>query len=169
MPNKILIIGCCGSGKSTLAKKVQVRTGLPLIHLDKEYHKPNWERPQKAEWQQKVAELCAQDKWIMDGNYISSMPVRMEKADTVIFLDMNRVKCLTRAIYRVFQTSKRHRSDMAEGCNERHDMEFYQFIWNFHKTTRPRIYQLLEEHKELIIFILKRNRDIKTYLDTLNQ
>ena len=100
----------------------------------------------------------------MDGNYISSMQIRMDYADTLIWLDISRVKCLVRAIRRVLIPSKKHRSDMGEGCNERHDFEFYRFIWNFNKTTRPRILQLLEEHKDMNIVILKNSRDIRRFL-----
>ena len=49
MLERIMIIGCCGSGKSTLSKSIYQITGLPLIHLDKEYFKPNWEKPSKDE------------------------------------------------------------------------------------------------------------------------
>lgn len=166
MFERIMIIGCCGSGKSTLSKSIQEITGLPLIHLDKEYYKPNWEKPLKDEWDKKILELCQKEKWIMDGNYISSMHIRMNYADTLIWLDMNRTKCLYRAILRAIMPSKRHRSDMGLGCNERHDIEFYQFIWNFNKITKPRIIQLLEQHKDIKVIILKNSRDIRNFINT---
>ena len=51
MPNKIMIIGCFGSSKSTLSKKYRIKPNY-LIHLDKEYYKPNWEKPTNNEWKQ---------------------------------------------------------------------------------------------------------------------
>ncbi|WP_455616417.1 hypothetical protein [Eisenbergiella sp.] len=57
MDKKFLVIGCCGAGKSTLAKKMQERTGLPLIHLDHEYYRPGWVKPKRAEWEEKVRQL----------------------------------------------------------------------------------------------------------------
>ena len=164
MSEKIIIIGCCGSGKSTLSKSIQEKTGLPLFHLDKEYYKPNWEKPTKDEWDKKILELCQKEQWIMDGNYISSMHIRMDYADSLIWLDINRAKCLYRAILRAIIPSKKHRSDMGDGCDERHDVEFYRFIWNFNKTTRPRILQLIEEHKDMNVIILKNNRDLRGFL-----
>lgn len=164
MPERIMIIGCCGSGKSTISKSIKEITGLPIIHLDKEYHKPNWERPANDEWYNKILELCQKDQWIMDGNYISTMHIRIEYADTLIWLDINRVKCLFRAVLRAIRPSQKHRSDMGEGCNERHDLEFYRFIWNFNKTTRPRILRLIEEHKDKKVIIIKNKRDIRKFL-----
>jgi adenylate kinase family enzyme len=69
MKDKILVIGCCGAGKTKLAKQIAETTKLPLIHLDKEYYKPNWERPFEEDWKRKVIELVSAPRWIMDGNY----------------------------------------------------------------------------------------------------
>jgi adenylate kinase family enzyme len=167
MANRIMIIGCCGSGKSTLAKRLAEHTGLPLIHLDREYYKPNWEKPEKEVWNQKILNLCNESKWIMDGNYISSMDVRMQFADTIIWLDINRYKCIYRAIKRVILPHTRQRTDMGEGCTERHDLEFYRFIWEFNKTVKPRIIELLKLYSDKNIIILKNNKDIKSYLNML--
>jgi adenylate kinase family enzyme len=142
-------------------------TGLPLYHLDREYYKPGWVKPTSEVWKQKILELCEKSQWIIDGNYISSLETRMQYADLLILLDVNRVKCLYRAVMRAVLPSKKHRSDMAEGCNERHDKEFYHFIWNFNKTTRPRIMQLIDEHKELEVVILRNNREIRKYLNQI--
>ncbi|MDF2540444.1 MAG: topology modulation protein [Herbinix sp.] len=167
MPNKIMIIGCCGSGKSTLSKKLHEKTRLPLVHLDREYYKPNWVKPTSDEWKAKVLAICNRDQWIMDGNYISSMETRMQYAEQIIWLDVNRITCLYRAFIRAVLPSKKHRSDMGEGCDERHDLEFYRFIWDFHKTTRPQISHLLKNCKESNAVILKNKRDIKEYLSKL--
>ena len=66
---RILVIGCCGSGKSTFSKKLHKILKLPLIHLDKYYHKPNWEEPELVEWKKTVFFLSQKPLWIMDGNY----------------------------------------------------------------------------------------------------
>lgn len=168
MVKKILIIGCCGSGKSTLSKKLEEITNLPVIHLDKEYYKPNWEKPAKGEWDRKVLDLCNKEQWIMDGNYISSMEIRARYAEMIIWLDINRVLCLYRAILRAILPSKRHRSDMGEGCEERHDYSFYLFIWNFYKTTRPRIKQLIDSHQDIDIRIVRNKREMKYLLEEFN-
>ena len=52
MDKKFLVIGCCGVGTSTLAKKMQKRTGLPLIHLVDEYCRPGWVKPELKEFKE---------------------------------------------------------------------------------------------------------------------
>lgn len=52
MDKKFLVIGCCGAGKSTLAKKMQERTGLPLIHLNHEYYRLGWVKPELKEFKE---------------------------------------------------------------------------------------------------------------------
>ncbi len=166
IPERILIIGCCGSGKSTLAKRIYNKTKLPLIHLDKLYYKPEWQRTPQTEWEKVVCNLCKTDKWIMDGNYISSLPIRIKEAELIIFLDINRWLCLYRAILRS-SISEQQRSDMADGCIERHSLELYRFIWTFNKIIRPRIYGVLEQHEDKKIYILKSRQDINQFLETL--
>ena len=39
--NKILVLGCSGSGKSTFSRELAARTGLPLIHLDNIWWRPD--------------------------------------------------------------------------------------------------------------------------------
>ena len=89
-----MIIGCSGSGKSTLARKLADLTGLPLIHLDREYWRPGWVEPDKLEWLAAVRAVAARPRWIIDGNYSASLGIRVAAADTVIFLDFPRWVCL---------------------------------------------------------------------------
>ncbi|MBZ9687389.1 AAA family ATPase [Clostridium estertheticum] len=164
---KIMIIGCCGSGKSTLAKQLAHCVDLPLIHLDREYYKPNWEKPTKNEWEEKVQSLISKIEWIMDGNYYNTLNMRMEQADTVIFLDINKFSCAFRVIQRACFSKESMRSDMGHGCHERFDMDFFRFVWNFDRTMRPRIYALLKNYSQLNIIVLKSSRDIKKFISEL--
>ena len=95
---RILVIGCCGAGKSTLSKKLEKILELPLIHLDRYYHKPNWEEPEKEDWEKVLRKLVKQKKWIMDGNYAESFHIRIPRADTIIYLDYSSIKCCFRVI-----------------------------------------------------------------------
>jgi adenylate kinase family enzyme len=42
---RVLVIGISGAGKSTFAQALADKTGLPLIHLDKEFWRPGWKMP----------------------------------------------------------------------------------------------------------------------------
>lgn len=71
--NKIIVIGNCGSGKSYVSKQLSNIMGLPLIHLDNEFWKPNWVATDKEEWLKKQHQFIEKDKWIIDGNYNSTL------------------------------------------------------------------------------------------------
>jgi hypothetical protein len=97
---RILILGCPGSGKSTLAQQVQRACGLPLVHLDDEYWGSGWSRPSTAEWIRRQELLTARPQWIIDGNYLPTVPLRAAHADLVVVLDTATAVCLTRAVRR---------------------------------------------------------------------
>src|SRR5690348_1067898 len=63
--NRVLIIGSPGSGKSTLATELLRRTGLPLVHLDREYWRSGWVETPQDEWRERVAEIVAGERWII--------------------------------------------------------------------------------------------------------
>lgn len=134
---KIAIIGCCGSGKSTFSCKLSTELNLPLYHLDKLYWKPGWTKTPSEQWVEIQTSLCKNKQWIIDGNYKSTLDIRLDACDTVIFLDVNRFICIYRALKRTL-TSKT-RPDMAEGCEERFNLEFIKFIWDFPNNARPDI------------------------------
>lgn len=156
--SKILIVGCCGAGKTYLAHELARKTGLPLIHFDKEYYGPNWQRPAPEAWQTKVKTLTAQPQWIMDGNYYSTLEMRLNFADTVIFVDAKRPVCLFRVLKRVFSVKHRKREDMAAGCRERLDWELLKYVWRFPQNMRPRILTLLNAGKSNIIILRNRQQ-----------
>ena len=89
---RILIIGCGGSGKSTLARELGSRTGLPVMHLDQIWWKPgSWEHLSQEEFDEQLETLLNQPQWIMDGNFDRTLEKRLEKCDTVLYLDYNRL------------------------------------------------------------------------------
>lgn len=165
---RVLIIGCCGAGKSTLARKLHELTDLPLTHLDQEYFFPGWEEPSKADWEQKVVQLVERPSWIIDGNYGSSMDLRIPKADTIIFMDFPRWTCLFRVMKRVVTQYGKVRPDSAPGCPERWDWDFMLYVYRFKDRKRPGILKRLTgltSDQNLLIF--KSSRQVKRYLKAL--
>ena len=161
---RIMIIGCGGSGKSTLARQLGEKTGLPVVHLDKLFWHPGWVESTKEEIDGKIMAAVEEPQWIMDGNYNRTLPKRLEYCDTVIYLDFSRFACLTGVAKRVITTYGTVRPDMGEGCPERFDWEFLQWIWNFNGKHRKRYYDLLEKAKDKSIFILKNRRQVRRFL-----
>ena len=136
---RVSIIGSGGAGKSTLARQFGDITGLPVIHLDREFWRPGWTETPKPEWKSRVEELVKGDEWIIDGNFGGTMEIRLAAADTVVFLDFPRVLCTFRAIKRAVTYRNRTRPDMGPGCNEKFDLEFLRWVWQFPGKTVPAI------------------------------
>ncbi len=164
---RIMIIGCGGSGKSTLARRLGEKLRLPVVHLDKLFWTPGWVSIPKDEFDRLHREAIDQKKWIIDGNFDRTIPVRLQRCDTVIYLDFSRFACLMGVVKRVLTTYGKVRPDMGEGCPERFDLDFLKWVWNFNKNNRKRNYRLLNETKGIEVVILKNRRQVNRFLETL--
>ncbi|RNF41217.1 DNA topology modulation protein [Planococcus salinus] len=165
---RIALIGSGGSGKSTLAREMGSKLNIEVYHLDALFWKPNWQPTSKEEQRKVQHQLVKKAEWIIDGNYNGTMDIRLNAADTVIFLDFNRTLCTYRALKRMVQYRNRKRPDMAEGVEERFDLNFIKWIWNYPKTIRPIVLQRLEKlPKDKAIIILKSPKEAQHFLDTI--
>ena len=135
---RVLVIGSPGAGQSTLSHALARRAGLPLHHLDRMFWLPGWVERDRDEGRAELANVLAQDCWIIDGNYGSTLPLRIACADTVVWLDYPTALCLGRALRRWWMYRGHSRPDMTEGCPERLDGEFLLYILNFRCAWRDR-------------------------------
>jgi adenylate kinase family enzyme len=162
---RILVIGSGGAGKSTFARRLGERLGLAVLHLDAFYWRPGWVETPKDEWRQTVEELCAGEAWLMDGNYSGTLAVRLAACDTVVFLDLPRTLCLWRVLKRALIYRGTSRPDVAEGCHENLNMEFFLWVWNYPRRSRPKVLSRLEEHgRGKQIFILHSSAEVEKFL-----
>ena len=76
---RILVIGCCGAGKSTFAKELSSKLNLPLVQLDRLFWKPGWSEQEEQIFADILQTELEPDKWIIDGNYLKSLPLRIKK------------------------------------------------------------------------------------------
>ena len=145
---RIAIIGCGGSGKSTLARKLGKILDLPVIHLDRIYWQPNWTPLDNATFDAKQREDVAHDRWIIDGNYSRTWPIRFARADTIIYLDLPTHVCLWRVVKRWFIGQFKKREDMASGCVETLDLEFLDWVANFRTEKKPGMLRRLKGYED---------------------
>jgi adenylate kinase family enzyme len=166
---RVLVIGIPGAGKSTFARALAARTGLPLIHLDKEFWQPGWRVTPRTEWWARVSELAAGKRWLMEGNYASSLHLRLPRADTVLWFDYPRVKCLGRVLRRIATTYGQVRPDMAPGCPEQLDWEFLRYVWRFNRLERPKVVAALEQHGQHVVpVVFRRDGEVAQFLSRLD-
>lgn len=144
---RVLVIGPCGSGKSTLARELAPRMGLPLVHMDQLGWQAGWIETEKAELHARLADAVAQDEWLIEGNYGSTLAPRLERADTVIYLDFPIRLCLWRLVKRIISHRGQSRPDMPEGCPERFDPAFFWYVMNWNTGPRVRTETMLAGYK----------------------
>ena len=164
---RIVIIGCGGAGKSTLARQLGEKLDIPVVHLDKLFWKPGWVQVSQEEFDALHTRELAKAKWIMDGNFNRTMPQRIARCDTVIYLDFSRFACLLGVLKRVLTTYGTVRPDMGEGCPERIDFEFLKWVWNYNKDKRERNYRLLNEAEHAETIVLTNRRAVRKFLAQL--
>lgn len=160
---RVMIIGCPGSGKSTLARALRDATGLPLYYLDRMYWNADRTTVSKEVFRQRLGEVIAKDRWIIDGNYGGTLEMRMQACDTVIFLDYPVEVCLEG----VRQRRGKAREDMPWVETEE-DGEFLQFIRDYARDSRPNVLALLEQYADRQTVILRSREEAAEYLDRLS-
>lgn len=166
---RVLVIGCPGAGKSTLARIIAERLGVEPIHLDTHYWQPGWVRMPQSEWHPLVTSMVQRPTWVMDGNFQSTLPMRLDQADAVVFLDMPRRICLWRICKRLWEhRGGQNRAELAKDCPERWDWAFMRFVWRFPRLKRPGLLALLETYRDgRTIYRLRNTREVLEFVQGL--
>jgi adenylate kinase family enzyme len=138
-PRRIMIFGRPGSGKSTFATRLAQALDLPLYHVDKYFFCENWEKRPHEDFLADMERLVAQEAWIIDGNAIASLPIRLERADMAICFVLPLPICLWRIVKRFFL--KNPYDDRAKGCKEKIRWPLITYTVGY----RRRIMKLLQE------------------------
>ena len=160
---KVIIIGCPGSGKSSFGRKLKSFTDLPLYHLDMMFWNEDKTTVSKVIFIERLQEVMSNSKWIIDGNYGSTMEMRIKECDTVFFLDYPTNVCIEGIESRKGQP----RSDMPWFENDNTDEEFIAFINSYNLESRPKVISLLEKYSTKNIIIFKSRTESEEYLSLL--
>ncbi len=159
---RIIVIGCPGSGKSTFSRALQKITRIPLYHLDM----MNWNSDRttvaKAVFRERLSDTIQKEQWIIDGNYGSTIEMRLQACDTVFFLDYPVQVCLEGVKAR----KGKERTDMPwVESEDKIDEEFIEFIKNYNDVSRPAVMQLLKKYSDKSVFIFKNRDEATKFLD----
>ena len=167
---RVLVIGGCGAGKTTFAKKLAGITGLPLVHLDVLGWRGNWEKVPHEEFDEKLAEVVARERWITDGNYGRTIPERLRRADTVFWFDLPGIVCAGGVLGRMIRNRGKSRDDMGGDCRETLDRERLGFLWyalTMNRKSRKKIRGMLAEYPDVRLIVFHTRRQAERYLETL--
>ena len=164
-------MGSPGSGKSTFARRLSQITGIPVVSLDALYWKPGWKPSDAAEFEARVAEAIRLPRWIIDGDYTWwGGDIRRNAADAVVWFDLPRRTSMIGVVSRIATSYGRVRPEMAAGCPERINVEFFRYVWRYRRVQRPKLLHYLEglrPDQALICFTARAQADL--YLNNLAQ
>ena len=164
--DRIAIIGCGGSGKSHLSRSLGTLLGITPVHLDGLYYDQDWKPLDKEQFAALQRDLVTAPRWIIDGNYASSLPIRLQAADTVIFLDLPGWTCL----YGIAQRRLRHRGGQHKdiGVYDRITWNFVRYIFGYRRQMAPRVRRLIADHAgNAEVVVLRSRHAARDYLATV--
>ena len=165
---KIMIIGSGGSGKSTLARILNELTGIQVYHLDKLLWMPNWSMTSREYQIEVQKELVKKESWIIDGNFSSTIDIRLKEADTIIFMDVNKFICIGHILKRYWMYREKSRPDMQDNCIEKFDYKFLKWVYNFPNIQKPQIMKKIEDLQLTSnVMIVKNKTDINKLIKSI--
>ena len=156
---KVIVIGCPGSGKSTFARALGQKTGISVCHLDMLFWNADKTTVEKEVFLERLGAVMEGEEWILDGNFSSTMDMRMAACDTVIFLDYQTDICLDGVRARRGKV----RVDIP-WIETEEDAEFTEFIKSFAQKRRPQILELIEKYRDKEIHIFKSREEADIFI-----
>lgn len=161
---KISIIGAGGSGKSTLARELGKKLEIDVFYLNKIWWKNEKEHISEIEFEQIQKDIIANnEKFIFDGNYMSSLDIRLDASDTIIFLDFPTSTNLRQSVKKSFTEDNRDNENPDLDHTGKLDLKYINWLINFEKEDRQKILNKLNKiklEKRVIIINSKNKKDL---------
>jgi adenylate kinase family enzyme len=149
---KIVIVGCCGGGKTTLAYELAKKLSLEVYDLDDHFWHAGWITTPDDRWSEIQHDLVSRDKWIISGTYLSTLNIRIDAADTIIFLDLPLWLCFWRVIKRKVKNYCHLERSLPRRIQDnqkfsvrliKNDIEFLRYVLMFKKNFNSSITKIL--------------------------
>lgn len=141
---RVAIVGCGGSGKSYVARELGRLLDLPVVHMDAVYFDDQWNPLPVDRFEAAQRELVAAPRWVIDGNYNSTVQVRLEAADTVVFMDLPTRVCLWGILSRQLRHGQGQND--RDGVYNRITPDVLRYVLCYRRRVRPGILAKIDQH-----------------------
>lgn len=171
---RVAVIGGSCTGKTTLSRALAARLGVPHIELDALHHDPGWREAPADVFRERVdaAITAAPDGWVADGNYHGKLGAMvLERADTVVFLDLPHRTALRRALWRTLNRAITGK-ELWNGNREtfRNAFSRHSIVWwviTRHRTHREKWPPRLAPLTHLELVRLRSPREVEEFLESV--
>jgi len=100
---RVNVVGTSGTGKSVFSRRLAALLDAPHIEMDRLFWRANWQQAPASEFDAELQVALQTPRWVLDGNYSRSIPIKWENVDAVIWLDYPFLPTLTQAVRRAVQ------------------------------------------------------------------
>ena len=97
---RINVVGTSGSGKTTLARQLAAVLDVPCYEIDELHWQPDWQPTPTEELNVKLLEATSQPGWVLDGNYLKTTPIKWQRVQLVVWLDLSFARTISRVTRR---------------------------------------------------------------------
>jgi adenylate kinase family enzyme len=171
---RVAVIGGSCTGKTTTSRELAARLGVPHIELDALHHDAGWQEAPAEVLQARVdaAIAAAPDGWVADGNYHGKLGTSvLERADTVVFLDLPYWTALRRVLWRTLSRSITG-TELWNGNRETFRSAFSRqsIVWwviRHHREYREKWPPRFEPLTHLTVVRLRSARDVRDWLQSI--
>jgi adenylate kinase family enzyme len=99
-----VIATASGCGKTTFGRTLAERLGVRFVELDALHWQAGWTELDADTLRRRVEPIVSGDAWVVDGSYRGKLgDLVLERADTVVWLDLPRRIWLPRLVRRTFR------------------------------------------------------------------
>ena len=173
---RVAVVGSAGSGKTTLSAAVAQRLDLPHLELDSIHHQPDWTPLPEAQFRTQVAAFTAKERWIVDGNYSTVADLVWSRADTVVFLDLDRRRIFVRLLWRTIKRGAL-RQELWNGNRERltslvradPERNIVRWSWTHHRELQERFVEQSQRFPHLDTHRLRTPVAVRTWLSMIDE
>jgi adenylate kinase family enzyme len=161
---KVAVVGCGGSGKSHVARSLGEILDAPVTHLDAVFYDDEWNELPQDTFAEAQRGLVAQPRWVRDGNYHSTLQIRLEACDTVVLMDVSTLAALRGVFSRQIRHGAGHQGN---GVHNRIHWGVLTYVAAYRRKMRPRVVAKIDQFaagRADVVFLTSR-RAVRRWLE----